>query len=121
MDIKIQILIGVGILFALIAIFLMVRNRKLELKYALSWIVVFVAIFIVNCFPAITSACAKLVGIKTPINMLFFLGFCFALIIILGLTASVSRLSNKVKKLTQEIAIMNQKIEKLEAEHIKRV
>jgi len=52
----------------------------------------------------ITWLAVKL-GIASPINMLFFLGFCFSLIIIFVLTVAVSRMSVRIKTLAQEIAL----------------
>ena len=41
--------------------------------------------------------------------LLFFAGFCFMLPIIFSLSVAVSKLSNKVKRLTQEIALLSEK------------
>ena len=63
------------------------------------------------CFPQFTAWLAQIFGIGQPINMVFFAGFCFSLVIIFSLSVAVSRLSNKVKRLTQEIALMEKKFE----------
>ena len=52
-----------------------------------------------------------MLGIELPINMLFFLGFCFSLIIIFSLTKTVSDLAHKVKRLTQELALLKRDME----------
>ena len=44
-------------------------------------------------------------GIAQPINMLFFVGFCFALCIIFGLTVAISKMSVRIKELAQELAL----------------
>jgi len=38
--------------------------------------------------------------------MLFFFGFCFALVIIFVLTMALSRMSIRIKELAQEIALI---------------
>jgi hypothetical protein len=38
--------------------------------------------------------------------MLFFFGFCFSIVIIFSLSVALSHLSEKVKRMAQEIAIM---------------
>ena len=53
---------------------------------------------------------AKFMGIEVPSNMLFFLGFCFALIIIFVLTIAVSRMSIRIKSLTQEMALYEKRM-----------
>ena len=53
---------------------------------------------------------AKFMGIEVPSNMLFFLGFCFALVIIFVLTIAVSRMSIRIKNLTQEMALYEKRM-----------
>ena len=48
------------------------------LKYALLWIVLAVSILILGCFPQLITWIAHFFGVQTPINMLFFIGFCFS-------------------------------------------
>ena len=49
---------------------------------------------------------AHVLGIESVMNMVFFIGFCFALVIIFGLTQSISKLSQQVKILTQKVALL---------------
>lgn len=63
-------------------------------------------------FPQISKWISHLLGISRPINMLFFAGFCFSLPIIFSLSATVSKMSDKIKRLTQEIALIDEQIEK---------
>ena len=105
MTLKIQIIIAVIVICALIIIVNMIRKKRLELKYALTWLIIGVGTLILDGFPQVMIWLAKLVGIANPVNMLFFFGFCFSLIIIFGLTVSVSRMSIRIKELAQEIAV----------------
>jgi len=105
MTLKLQIIIGVAIVIALIIIITMVRNKQLELKYALTWMGAGIAILLIDCFPQLMDQLSETMGIASPVNMLFFMGFIFALIIIFVLTIVVSRLSVRVKELAQEIAL----------------
>lgn len=105
MNIRIQIIVGIIVLLALGVIINMIRQKKLELRYALSWLGVGVAILILDCFPQLITWISKKVGIASPVNMLFFFGFCFSLMIIFVLTVAVSRMSIRIKELTQELAL----------------
>lgn len=105
MNIKIQIIIAVIVLAALCVIVNMIRQKRLELRYALAWLMVGIGILILDCFPQLTTLLAHAMGVASPVNMLFFLGFCFALIIIFVLTVAVSRMSIKIKELAQELAV----------------
>ena len=111
MNIRTQILVVAAAVGALVVLVNMIRNNKLELKYAMSWFVLGIGVLLFGCFPSLTSWLAGVLGIGTPVNMLFFVGFCFALVVIFSLTMAVSRLSNKVKKLAQELALLQKERE----------
>ncbi len=111
MSLKLQIIIALIILISLVALINLIRKNKLDLKYALSWILLGVGILVFDLFPGLTSLLAALLGIDVPVNMLFFLGFCFSLLIIFSLTVAVSRLSKRVTKLTQELALFSKKLD----------
>lgn len=109
MDIKIQVIIAIGVLIVLTIIVNMIRRKKLELRYALAWLLVGVGVLILDCFPQLIAWISNQLGIANPMNMLFFFGFCFSLIIIFVLTITMSRMSIRIKQLAQEMALDNKK------------
>ena len=111
MNIRIQIIVGIVVILALIIIINMIRQKKLELRYALSWLGVGIAVLILDCFPQLITWLSQKVGIASPVNMLFFFGFCFSLIIIFGLTIAMSRMSIRIKELTQEMALFEKEVD----------
>lgn len=113
MTLKLQLIIGAILVIALIAIVNMIRQRKLELKYALSWLIAIAFVLILDCFPVLLTRLSEFLGIWAPVNMIFFLGFCFALMIIFILTVTLSRMSERVRKLAQAVALNEEKIEQL--------
>lgn len=113
MTLKLQLIIGAILVIALIAIVNMIRQRKLELKYALSWLIAIAFVLILDCFPVLLTKLSEFLGIWAPVNMIFFLGFCFALMIIFILTVTLSRMSERVRKLAQAVALNEEKIEQL--------
>lgn len=112
MNIRIQIIIAVGVLFALAIIINMIRKKKLELRYALAWLLVGVSILVLDCFPNLIAWISKQIGIASPVNMLFFFGFCFSLVIIFTLTMAMSRMSIRIKQLAQELALYKKENQK---------
>ena len=109
MSVKIQIIIAVLIICALIVIIDRIRKKRLELSYALSWLLVGIGVLILDVFPQLIKTISEKIGIVSPVNMLFFFGFCFSLVIIFVLTIAVSKLSIKIKQLAQQIAIYEKK------------
>ena len=77
-NIRTQIIIAIFIIIALYIIVNMIRKRQLELKYALAWLMVGIGILVLDIFPNSMIWLADVLGIAQPINMLFFVGFCFA-------------------------------------------
>ena len=116
MTVKLQLIIGFFLVIALLAITNMIRQRKLELKYALSWLIAIVFVLVLDCFPILLTKLSAFLGIWAPVNMIFFLGFCFSLMIIFILTVTLSRMSERVRKLAQAVALNEEKIEMLLAE-----
>ncbi|MCD7824538.1 MAG: DUF2304 domain-containing protein [Clostridiaceae bacterium] len=106
MSMRLQIVIIVVMLLAAGFIVNLVRKKKIDFKYALGWLVLFFCILVLSIWPILLNKLAKLLGIASPVNMLFFFGFCFAVAIIFALSLSVSRLEDRVRKLSQEIAII---------------
>lgn len=117
MTFKLQLIIGICLVVALLAIVNMIRKKKLELKYALSWLIAIVFVLIMDCFPVLLTRLSYFLGIWAPVNMIFVLGFCFSLLIIFVLTVTLSRMSERVRKLAQAVALNEEKIELLMKEH----
>ena len=99
MSIRIKCVIIVVLILGLI------KKNKLELKYALSWLFLELGILIITLIPNLLNVISKALGIYNEINMLFFLGFVFIILVIFSLTMSLSRNSERVRKMAQEIAL----------------
>lgn len=113
MSLNIQLVIGILSVICVLSICNLVRRNKLDLRYGLIWILVGICVVILDFSPRLLEALTRFMGIELPINMLFFLGFCFSLMIMFSLTKTISDLVHKVKRLTQEIAILQKRIEEL--------
>ena len=107
MTLKAQVLCIV-LIIALIAIVNMVRKRSLELKYVLVWICADIILFIFTLFPSTMGHVAAFFGIYSPVNMIFFMGFVLSLVIIFTLTVALSRVTARVRKLAQMIALQDE-------------
>lgn len=112
MTLKIQILLVAFLLAVLAVIIQMVRKRQLELKYVLGWLGCDIALIIFTCFPQLMEFLARLIGIYSPVNMIFFLGFVFSLIILFSLTVALSRVTEKVRGISQALAMLPDEIKK---------
>lgn len=84
----------------------LIKQDKLLIKYSLSWVMMAVLLLFFIWIPQSLVWLTHRLGIYSPTNMLFFLGFCLSLAIIFSLTNNLSRQSVKIKKLAQEIALL---------------
>lgn len=105
---QLQIILEILIVCSFLLIVNMVRKRRLELKYALSWFIMLVGVAILVCIPKTMNMLAQFLGIHSPVNMIFFLGFVFSIVIIFILTVTLSRLSERVRRMAQILAMMNE-------------
>lgn len=110
MTLKLQILIIAALAIALVFIILQIRNRKLDLKYSLTWFFLILALLILTIFPQILTFFSNLVGFGSQMNMLFVSGFLLTLLIIFTLTRAVSKLMDQVRTLTQKVALLESEL-----------
>ena len=116
MNFTLRIFFGIVDLIFLVVILNMLKKKKLNLKYTLTWLFAAFALLVVDCFPQVIEGIMNLVGVASPVSMVFVLEALFVLVILLSLTAIVSHLTERVYRLTQTIAIMEKKIRELEEE-----
>lgn len=111
MTLQLRMILFILVILALILFFHRIKNQKLALQYSLSWLFLLLVLMIVIIFPKILNVVTHAVGIELPINMIFFLGFIFSLLIIYNLTCAISKISNEVKDLTQKIALLEKELD----------
>jgi len=118
MTLKVRILIAVGLVLLLVMIINMVRKRELELKYVLGWILCDVTLLVFTAFPWLMQKMAEFMGIYSPVNMIFFFGFIFSMVIIFTLTVALSRVTERVRRLSQMVALETQEQDRKMSEEI---
>lgn len=113
MTVKLQIIVGICLFLALTVIVYMIKKRSLDLKYALSWLLALVFVLVLDLFPVLLTKLSMALGVQAPVNMIFFLGFCFSLLIIFTLTVMLSRMAERVRKLAQAVAMNEEKLDRM--------
>ena len=96
---QIAMLIAVGLYFLIVLKLL--RRKTLNLKYTLLWLASGAIMLMLAVFPKILGWFAALVGIYDPTNALFAFVFFCVVIILLSITAIVSKLNEKCKQIIQ--------------------
>lgn len=98
----------------------MVRRRKIELRQALLWILLELIVLLFLAFPPLLKSVTRLLGVKTPSNMLFILGFVFVLCLLLSQSMSISLYRKQIRTMAQKIALLELEIKELKTE-IKKI
>ena len=106
-----KIAIIAAILF-MIFIISLVRNKKLHEKYSILWIFFATLIIIISVAYELLDKFSISIGIYYSPALLFLVGFVFLIIYIIHLSTVVTKQSKDIIRLNQEIAILNEKIEK---------
>ena len=100
-------LIMLVIIISLFVFFItMLRKKKMDLKYCLVWLIALFGIALFCAFPAWLDSLSDFLGIGVPVNTLFLVCIAFLTCICISLTIVVSRLTERLRKLTQNIAIL---------------
>ena len=82
-----------------------IRQSKLQIEYAIFWILFACVLIAFSLFPWLVTMLTRLIGMQLPVNFIF-LFFIFVLLVKMFLmTIELSALENKVKDLTQELAL----------------
>lgn len=114
MTLRLQIIIGVLLIAALLTIIGAVRAKRLEFRLSLPWLCLLLVLLLLDLFPQIVSWLSGVLGIELPINMLTFFGLAFSMMLIFILMTSLSHMNERQKKLVQEIALLKKRVEELE-------
>ena len=100
--------------FIIILYFL--KQKALNLKYTLLWLVAGVVMGILVMVPELLVKIIRIFGIQDNMNGLFIFAIGFIIMILLSLTSIASRQNRKIRTLTQELAILDKRVRELEAE-----
>lgn len=83
-----------------------VRNQNMKEKYAALWLIVSAAIIVLVLFPRLLFFLSELIGIETPVNLLFLLAIIMLIGVCLHLTSALSKTGEDVRVLAEEVAIL---------------
>ena len=116
-----QVLLIFGAVLMTYYILKRIRQSKLQIEYAIFLIVFSGILLIFSIFPFLVAMLTRMIGIELPVNFIFLF---FILILILKAffqTIETSALENKVRNLTQRLAIEEKDRQEELAEMKKRI
>lgn len=107
--------------FAVVVLFLcavleFARRGILEIKYTILWLITCVVMMVLSLQTTWIEWLSNITGVHYAPSLLFLVAFLFSLVLIFDLTRRISNINHKVVSLSQEHAILLEKVEKLTKE-----
>lgn len=112
MSIKMKMLAVLIGAFIFVYIIELVRRRKLREEYSWLWLVTGATIVVLSLWYDLLVAISNFIGGILPSSVLFFCGMIFLILILLQMSVKISSLTDQVKTLAQETAILKGEKEK---------
>ena len=109
---RFTLIVAVICYFIIILYFL--KQKALNLKYTLLWLVAGVVMGILVLIPELLVSIIHIFGIQDNMNGLFIFAIGFIIMILLSLTSIASRQNRKIRTLTQELSILDKRVRELE-------
>lgn len=106
-------LIAVVICYFIIILYFL-KQKALNLKYTLLWIVAGLVMGALVIVPELLVRSIRIFGIQDNMNGLFIFAIGFIIMILLSLTSIASRQNRKIRTLTQELSILDKRVRELE-------
>jgi hypothetical protein len=95
----------------------LIRTHRLQERYSLLWFATVVIMLLVAAWPTVLSEPGSLLGIQTPGLAVFAVAFLAIILLMLHLTATVSRQGEHITQLAQELAVERAHRQLLEDAH----
>ncbi len=111
MTTRLAIIIVVCMLITIVYFFSLVSKNRLGYKYAFFWAVLALCVSVLALFPQLLTIMADAMGIANPVNALFYLAILFLLFVVFSLSITISRLLDKVRRLTQDLGILRKEVQ----------
>ncbi len=111
----IKILAVIGSAAVLVVVIELIRRGRLKEKYSLLWLAAGSILLILSASRELLEYLSHLVGIYYAPSFLFLLAFLFLLLITLHFSVVISGLSEKNKRMAQELALLRQELRELAA------
>jgi hypothetical protein len=116
MSLRIKIVTFVICIAMLLLIVDLVRRRKLREEYSQLWFATWLGILMLMVWFDLLKWVSHLIGAVSTVSTLFLFAFMFLILISLHFSVVISKLTDKIKDLSQQHALLQK-----ELENIKRV
>lgn len=114
MGIGLQIGLFIASFISLLVVLMNVVKNKMNIHYAMIWIIWGISMVIISIFPQIIFKISEILSIQVPVNAVFlimiFLLYCLSFYIYLKLSKQTEQIIN----LNYEVAVLKKRLEEIE-------
>lgn len=101
-----RILFIVGSLILMFIIFRTISKKTISVRYALMWLAFSFALLVFAVFPQIVTFLSAVLDFESEANMIYVLVIACLILMLLSLTTIVSKQTERIQVLIQEVAIL---------------
>lgn len=110
---RIQLVAILGSILFLLFIFELIRRKQLKEAYALIWVIMGLAFLTLSCWLQGLHYLSELAGIFYAPATLFLVMLLTQTLILIQFSVVISRQSDKIRSMAQEIALLNERLRKM--------
>ena len=103
-----------GTVIFLLVILWLLKKGRLTVRYSIIWLMASGVLMVFAVFPYIVLVLRDWLNMEMPVNVIFTLVIAFMLLLLLSLSTIVSGFSQKLKRLSQENALLEKRVRDLE-------
>jgi hypothetical protein len=107
---RLTLVAGLAVLVIVGVVIELIRQRKLQERYALLWIATGAVMLVLAVWRGALYALADATGVAYPPSALYMVAGLFVLIVLLHYSTVLSRLSDQNKTLAQRLALLEAKV-----------
>lgn len=113
MSIRIKIVTFIICIAMLLLVIDLVRRRKLREEYSQLWFATWLGILILMVWFDLLKWVSHLIGAVSNVSTLFLFAFMFLVLISLHFSVVISKLTDKIKDLSQQHALLQNELESI--------
>jgi hypothetical protein len=111
MTLPLRILLIIGALLTLAFFLYQIRKKRLQIEYAIYWILISVLLFVASIVPEAIIWLARALGFESPANFVFLVFIFLVLVKLFSNTLKLSRTNQQITDLTQQLALLKKTVD----------
>ena len=105
MSIGLRCLLLIGALAVLFFMLKKIRQERVKIEHSIFWIFFSVIMVVLGAFPVISYKAAELIGVISPVNIVYLVIIGILLIKMFFMTIQISHLENKIDSVAERVAL----------------